>query len=75
MPSPKIPKLRRVHRCSHKHYSGRRCSQPVARGTWDNQNERLVYLCWLHKAGTCTECDAMMRAFPIRKTVKEGANQ
>jgi len=67
------PKIRKVHRCSHKHYSGRRCPQPVARGTWKNA-ETVVYLCWLHKAGECTECDAMMRAFPIRKTV-ERANQ
>lgn len=54
MPKGPLSKFTRTKRCPHVHVSGRRCPQRIS---------PKVLLCGLHKAGTCSECQAMLDAF------------
>lgn len=46
--------IRKAKKCAHIHLSGRRCHQPV---------KEAKTACGIHRKGSCTECDSMMRTF------------
>lgn len=63
-----IPRTR-TKPCTHVHYSGRRCAARIKLGgdfcrphqRFDSTGKTI-----------CTECAAMLKAFPIRKSLEDG---
>lgn len=60
-----VTRIKRVKRCRHLHYSGRRCALPVNTVRRYTSTDDPIY-CTLHR-GPCMECQAMREAFPIRR--------
>lgn len=68
-------KISRSRPCRHKHLSGRRCAQRLRKPYLVNgQTGEVAWICVLHRNGECDECDAMLRAFPLRKDVTIGSS-
>jgi hypothetical protein len=66
MPKP-LPGITKARRCKHSHLSGRRCEARIRKPQYFAGAP--LWVCGPHRAGECDECDSMLRAFPIRKTV------
>ena len=60
-----MSEIKRTAQCQHRHLSGRRCAQRIAK-------QGLHKVCGLHREGKmCEECKAMMRAFTPPKGWKD----
>lgn len=59
----------RTKPCTHVHFSGRRCAARIKLGT-EFCKQHTAYK--LDGSTKCDECAAMLKAFPIRKTLEEG---